>query len=100
MTKAWWVAAALGVAVASPRLASATGYDLHLAGVCSQGWTDGKGSAAFGAWANETSVDVKIDLRGSISQAAASLAGYLDQYCGAGNLCHVYAYSAGEVVLG
>jgi len=100
MTKAWWLAAAVGAAVASPKLASAAVYDLHVAGVCSQSWTDGKGSAAIGAWANETSVDVKIDLRGSISQAAASLAGYLDQYCGDGNLCHVYAYSAGEAVLG
>ena len=67
---------ALAAAVAAPRLASATVYNLHLGGVCSHGWTDGKGTDAFGRWSGETTIDVVVDMKDSIQTSLLRSARY------------------------
>jgi hypothetical protein len=90
----------LAMAVAAPRVASAAIYNLHLGGVCSHGWTDGKGTDAFGRWSGETTIDVVVDMKDSIPAAAARLEPYFNQYCSGADTCFVYTYSAGDAVVG
>lgn len=83
----------------APTAASAAIYNLHLGGMCSQGWTDGKGSSQMGSWSSETAINVAIDQRDSVSNAAWRLKSYLDYYCVGSNTCYIYNYSAGDAVL-
>jgi hypothetical protein len=90
----------LVAAVAVPCAASAGVYNLHMGGVCSHNWREGKGVGVFGAWSGQTAVDVQIDMTGSIPSAAAQLEPYLDSYCTGANSCFIYTFSAGDAVLG
>jgi hypothetical protein len=89
------------VLLATGGVARATIYNLHVGGMCSTNFNDGKGGTGIGNWANEEEINVYIDQRGSVSSAASSFkTSYLDVYCVGSNWCYIYNYSAGDVVLG
>lgn len=79
--------------------ASATVYNIHVGGVCSTLYTNGKGAASsVGQWAGETSINAYVDQRDSMSTATAHLKSVFDQYCLNGNSCWIYTYSNGSAV--
>jgi hypothetical protein len=101
MTSQLVVGAAAMLTWFSPGIARATVYNLHLGGMCSTHFNDGKGGSGIGTWSGETSINAYVDQRSTVSSAANSFkTSYLDVYCGAGNTCYIYNYSAGDNVMG
>jgi hypothetical protein len=88
-----------------PRAADATVYNLHVGGVCSTNFADGKASDnnltqdGLGYWVNETSVHASVNQTSSMATAAADLKARLDTYCLNGHLCYIYTYSNGAATL-
>jgi hypothetical protein len=79
--------------------ASAGVYDIHVGGVCSTGWTGGKGGGYLGSWPGETSISAPVDQNSSLATATTQLAQTLDTYCTGTNTCYVYTYSNGSAIL-
>jgi hypothetical protein len=80
--------------------ASATVYNIHVGGVCSTQFTNGKGAAsAVGYWPGEVSINAWVDQRSSMSTATSNLKTVLDQYCQGSNSCWIYTFSNGAAVL-
>jgi hypothetical protein len=84
-----------------PAVASAAVYNIHVGGVCSTRFTNGKGAASsVGSWSDGSiSINAYVDQRNSMSTATSNLKSVLDQYCTSGNSCWVYTYSNGAAVL-
>lgn len=92
---AWVVAMTLGVGSAA-----ATVYNIHVGGVCSTLYTNGKGApSSVGQWSGEVSISASVDQRNSMSTATSNMKSVLDQYCLGGNSCWIYTYSNGAAVI-
>jgi hypothetical protein len=95
------LATVVAALVAVPALASAAVYNLHVGGVCSTYYTNGKGSpSSVGQWSDGSiSINCNVDQRNSMSTATSHLKSRLDQYCTGGNSCWIYTYSNGAAVV-
>jgi hypothetical protein len=80
--------------------ASGTTRFLHIGGMCSTSFGDGKkGDSRLGQWAGRQSVDAAIDQRSSMATAVPQLKSLLDHYCTGGDWCHLYTFSNGGAVV-
>ncbi|KAB2900315.1 MAG: hypothetical protein F9K40_09415 [Kofleriaceae bacterium] len=92
--------AIIAALVAVPAVASAATYNIHVGGVCSTRYTNGKGAASsVGSWSGQISINASVDQRDSMSTATSHMKTVLDTYCGSGNSCRIFTYSNGAAVV-
>jgi hypothetical protein len=100
MTKQTVVAGVFAALIAAPSLAAAGVYNIHVGGVCSTNYTNGKGAPSdVGHWAGETSISASVDQRNSMSTATSNMKSVLDTYCTGSNSCWIFTYSNGAAVV-
>lgn len=94
---------AAGFLFAASTAFSAT-YVLHLSGMCSTHWMDGKSKGTAPRLANAAgyiSINCYVDNRSTIAFSASQFkTNYLDVYCKNSNWCYIVNYSAGDVIMG
>ena len=90
---------AIALAISIPAVADAGVYNIHLGGMCSTNFVEGKGNGRLGVWPGETSINANVDQRDSMATATVQLAQILDTYCTGNNYCYVYTFSNGGAVL-
>jgi hypothetical protein len=79
--------------------AEGTTWFIHVGGMCSTSFSEGKGDARLGEWPGRTSVDAAIDQRHSMSVAVSDLRELLDARCVGGDWCYLYTFSNGGAVV-
>ena len=81
-----------------------TTYVLHLNGMCSTHWLDGKSKGGESRLANApgyVSVNCYVDNNNTIAYSASQFkTNYLDVYCKGSNWCYIVNYSAGDAITG
>jgi hypothetical protein len=81
-----------------------TTYVLHLNGMCSTHWLDGKSKGGVSRLANApgyVSVNCYVDNNNTIAYSASQFkTNYLDVYCKGSNWCYIVNYSAGDAIVG
>jgi hypothetical protein len=100
MRKTATLASGVLALVLASGVASAAVYNIHVGGVCSTRFTNGKGAASsVGSWSGEISINAYVDQRSSMATAVANLKSVFDQYCQGSNSCWVYTFSNGAAVV-
>ena len=72
---------------------------LHVNGVCSTSWENGKAPAPLGTFSDVESVSAKVDQTGDMEKATADLRKSLDENCTGNNWCYVITYSNGGATM-
>lgn len=74
-------------------------FAIHLEGLCSTSFHDGKGDPRLGSWPGIESIAPEIDQRESMAVATSQLVEVLETYCTGEDWCFLYTYSNGGAVL-
>jgi hypothetical protein len=76
-----------------------TTYAIHVGGVCSQTFTEGRGESGLGNWPGVVSIDAQVDQRDNMAQATADMTRTLDTYCTGDDWCYIFTFSNGGATI-